>query len=287
MSAIPRRTFGSTGVDVPVVGLGTWELERDRAGAVAALRHGLDLGLTHVDTAEMYGGGEVEELVAEAIAGRRDEVFLVSKVLPSNASRQGTIAACEASLRRLRTDVLDVYLLHWPSRHPLAETIAGFQALQAAGKIRAWGLSNFDVDGMEQAIRIAGGSASDGALACNQVLYHLEERAIEHRVLPFCREHGVALVAYSPFGSGSFPSPSSRGGRVLAEVAERHGATPRQVALAFLVRDDAVFAIPRSGNPAHVADNAAAASLALDEEDLRAIDAAFPRGREPRSLPTL
>jgi diketogulonate reductase-like aldo/keto reductase len=254
---------------------------RDRATAVTALRRGLELGMTHIDTAEMYTGSE--ELVAEAIAGRRDEVFLVSKVLPQNATRKGTIAACEQSLRRLRTNRLDVYLLHWRGSHPLEETVAGFEQLERDGKIAAWGVSNFDVDDLEELRAFA----RPGRPACNQVLYHLEERGIEHAVLPWCESHGVALVGYSPFGSGRFPSPRSNGGRVLATIAAAHGVTARQVALAFLVRRPALFTIPKASDPTHAADNAAAAHLKLTDSDVEQIDAALPRGKRPRSLPTL
>lgn len=278
-----RRRFGNAALDVAVIGQGTWNIEKDpRASAVAALRRGLDLGLTHIDTAEMYGDGAAETLVAEAIAGRRDEVFLVSKVLPQNASRKGTIAACERSLARLRTDRLDCYLLHWPGDHPLEETLDAFEQLRHDGKIRAWGVSNFDVAELEAAWQIAG-----ARLACNQVLYHLQERAIEHAVLPWCEQHGVALVAYSPFGSGAFPGPRTKGGRVLQLVAEARGATARQVALAFLLRRPSVFAIPKAGRAPHVDDNAAAAALRLTDAEIARIERAFPRGRRPRELPTL
>ena len=279
-----HRPFGSTHRDVPVIGQGTWEIERgDRASAVAALRRGLDLGMTHIDTAEMYGNGEAEKLVAEAIAGRRDEVFLVSKVLPENASRKGTIAACERSLARLRTDHLDCYLLHWRGRHPLDATFAGMEDLKRQGKILAWGVSNFDVDDLEEAYRIAG----DGVIACNQVLYYLQERAIEHAVIPWCEQHGVTVVAYSPFGQHRFPGPRSAGGRVLIELAETHGATPRQVALQFLVRRSSVVAIPKASSPEHTAENAGAGRLHLNDEEIARIDQAFPRGARPRSLPML
>jgi diketogulonate reductase-like aldo/keto reductase len=278
------RPFGARGPLVPVIGQGTWQMERDsRAAAVATLRRGLDAGLSHVDTAEMYGDGRVEELVAEALAGRRDEVFLVSKVLPENASRRGTVAACEGSLRRLRTDRLDAYLLHWPGAHPLEETIDAFEELREDGKIRAWGLSNFDVPELEEALAIAG----EGRIACNQVLYHLGERGIEHHVLPFCEAHGIAVVAYSPFGSGRFPGPRSAGGRVLAEVARAHGADARQVALAFLVRADGVLAIPKTARAEHAAANAAAGDLELSPDQIRRLDRAFPRGPEPAELPVL
>jgi diketogulonate reductase-like aldo/keto reductase len=277
-----QRTFGATGRAVPVIGQGTWRLDDDdRAAALATLRAGLAAGLTHIDTAEMYG--EAEPLVAEAIAGRREGVFLVSKVLPSNASRAGTIAACERSLKRLGTDRLDGYLLHWPGASPLEETIAGFEALKAAGKILSWGVSNFDVDGLDEALRLAG----PGAIACNQVLYHLNERAIEHAVEPWCRRNGVALVAYSPFGSGEFPAPTSRGGRVLAEIAHAHGTSPYGVALAFLTRHDGVFAIPKTARPERARANAAAGALVLDAAEIARLDTAFPRGPRPRHLPML
>ena len=277
-----RRTLGTTGHAVAVIGQGTWQLAAaDRASAVAALRRGLALGMTHVDTAEMYGAAE--DIVGEAIAGRREEVFLVSKVLPQNASRRGTLAACERSLAKLRTDRLDCYLLHWAGPHPLEETIAAFEQLLRDGKIRAWGVSNFDVAELEEVRAIAG----DGHPACNQVLYHLEERAIEHDVLPWCVRHDVAVVGYSPFGSGRFPSARSRGGRVLARIAAAHGATPRQVALRFLVREPALFAIPKASSPAHTAENAQAGALALSPDELAEIDRAFPRGARPRELPTI
>jgi len=279
-----KRSFGPTGRRLPVIGQGTWNMERDdRARAIAALRRGLDLGLTHVDTAELYGSGEVEEMVGEAIAGRRDEVFLASKVLPENASRRGTIAACERSLARLRTDRLDLYLLHWPGNHPLKDTLAAFEELTQAGKILAWGVSNFDEQELAEAVAIAG----EGRVACNQLLYHLEERAIEHAAMPYCEEHGIAVVAYSPLGSGRFPSPRSRGGRVLAELAAAHGGTPRQVALAFLLRRPSLFAIPKASRSEHVEENAAAGDLVLSEDEARRIDEAFPRGRRRPGVPTL
>jgi diketogulonate reductase-like aldo/keto reductase len=279
-----KRRFGPTGREVAVIGQGTWNMERDdRRAAIAALRRGLEVGMTHVDTAEMYGDGLVEEMVGEALAGRRDEVFLVSKVLPQNASRRGTVQACERSLRRLRTDPLDCYLLHWPGPHPLRDTIAGFEELVAAGKIHAWGVSNFDEEDLAQAVAIAG----PGRVACNQVLYHLKERAIEHAVIPFCAGHGIAVVAYSPFGSGDFPSPASPGGRVLAEIARAHNATPHQIALAFLLRFPFLFAIPKAARPEHAEENAGAAEIELSEEEVRKIDAAFPRGPRRRGVPTL
>jgi diketogulonate reductase-like aldo/keto reductase len=282
---VERRRFGSTGREVAVIGQGTWYIEHvDAATAIATLRRGLDLGMIHIDTAEMYGSGVAEELVGEAIAGRRDEVFLVSKVLPHNASRNGTIAACERSLKRLKTDRLDCYLLHWSGSHPLEDTIAAFERLRADGKILSWGVSNFDVDDLDEVHRIAG----IGHPACNQALYHLRERAIEHAVIPWCEENGVAVVAYSPFGhAGGFPGPHTAGGRVLQEIADRHNSTPRQVALRFLTRRAALFAIPKASNPEHAEENAGAGALHLSDAELARIDAAFPLDPRPRSLPML
>ena len=279
-----RRPFGPTRCDVPVIGQGTWNLERgDRATAVKALRVGLDLGMTHIDTAEMYGSGAAEELVAEAIEGRRAVSFLVSKVLPHNASRRSTIAACERSLARLRTDFLDCYLLHWRGSIPLEETFTAFESLKAAGKVLSWGVSNFDESDLREAEKLVG----KGQLACNQVLYHLQERAIDHAVLPWCRSHDVALVAYSPFGHGVFPDPRSPGGRVLQEVAAAHRATPRQVALRFLLRDPAVVAIPKASTPEHAAENAGAGDLRLSTAELTLLDEAFPLGPRPSTLPMI
>ena len=276
------KKFGTTGHDVSVIGQGTWYIDRgDRKSAVAALRRGLDLGMTHVDTAEMYGDAEL--VIAEAIAGRRDETYLVSKVLPSNASRRGTIAACERSLSRLKTDHLDCYLLHWRGSYPLAETVEAFDQLVGAGKIRSWGVSNFDAGDLDELLDVAG----KGKIACNQVLYHLQERAIEHAVMPWCAKHNVAVVAYSPFGHNDFPDSRSKGGAVLQTVAKRHGVSTRQVALAFLARDPHVFPIPKSSNADHAAENAAAGDLTLGAEDIAALDQAFPRGPKPRSLPML
>lgn len=281
---IPQRAFGHTGARVSALGQGTWNLERaDRATAVAALRRGLDAGLTHIDTAEMYASGRVEELVGEAIRGHRDEVFLVSKVLPENASLRGTVRACERSLARLGTDRLDCYLLHWPGAHPLEDTIAAFERLAAEGKIRWWGLSNFDEEELAEAARIAGG----GRIACNQVLYHLGERSVEHAVIPFCEAHGIAVVAYSPFGSGRLPGAGDPRGRVLAEIARDCGASPHQVALAFLLRRPSLFAVPKAARMEHVADNAAAAGVQLGERDLRRIERAFPRGPRRGGVPVL
>jgi diketogulonate reductase-like aldo/keto reductase len=278
------RQFGSTKREVAAIGQGTWYNDGNkRAAAIAALRRGLDLGMAHIDTAEMYGSGDAEEMVAEAVVGRRDEVFLVSKVLPENASRHGTVAACEKSLARLKTDRLDCYLLHWRGRHPLADTIAAFEQLAGGGKILSWGVSNFDVPDLEEAVAIAG----EGRLACNQVLYHLQERAIEHAVLPWCERQGIAVVAYSPLGHGNFPGPRTEGGRVLEEIANAHNATPRQVAFRFLLRRASLFAIPKASTPLHAAENAGAGDLQLTFAELARIDAAFPLGPRPSELPTL
>ena len=277
-----HKKFGKTGHDVSVMGQGTWYIDHgDRRQAVAALRSGLDLGMTHIDTAEMYGDAEL--VIADAIAGRRDETYLVSKVLPSNASRRGTIAACERSLKRLKTDRLDCYLLHWRGSFPLTETVEAFEQLVRSGKIRAWGVSNFDADDLDELLDVAG----EGRIACNQVLYHLQERAIEHAVIPWCAKHDVAVVAYSPFGHDDFPDSHSKGGAVLQTVAKRHGASVRQVALAFLTREANLFAIPKASRAEHAAENAAAGDLVLSAEEMSLLDQGFPRGPKPRSLPML
>ncbi len=270
------HAFGPLEVRVPVIGQGTWQMHDRGAGAaraVAALKVGIELGMTHIDTAEMYGEGRAEEIVAEAIAGfPRERLFIASKVLPQNATYRGTMRACEQSLRRLRTDYLDVYLLHWPSSHPIGDTMRALEELVDTGKIRALGVSNFDVEDMEE----ARAALRRHPLACNQVLYHLSERTIEHAVLPFCRKHDIALVAYSPLGQGDFPTERSKQGQVLKAVAERLRATPSQVALAFLTRLEGTFAIPKAEAPDHVRENAAAGDLALSESDVAAIDAVFP-----------
>src|SRR6201996_9196833 len=251
-----QRQFG--GAQTSVIGQGTWYLDHgDRKAPVSALCRGLDLGMSHIDTAEMYG--EAELVIADAIAGRRDEVFLVSKVLPSNASRRGTITACERSLARLQTDRLDCYLLHWSGSTPLADTVAAFEELVRAGKIKSWGVSNFDTADLDQLQTVA----DKGRIACNQVLYHLQERAIEHAVIPWCVQHDVAVVAYSPFGHDEFPSPRSKPGQVLQGIADAHHATPRQVALAFLTRAPELLTIPKASRAEHAADNAAAGELSL------------------------
>ncbi len=260
------RAFGSA--QVPVLGIGTWKMEYDdRAAAIAAIRRAVELGMTHVDTAELYGSGRVETLVGEALAGIRDRVFLVSKVLPQNATYDGTLRACEQSLRRLRTDHLDGYLLHWREDLPLGDTFRAFDKLVEQGKIKQWGVSNFDHDDLAEALSLVG----EGTIACNQVAYHPDNRTIEHHVIPWCEQHRVAVVAYSPFGSGSF-----RPTRELDAIAKRVGATPRQLVLAFLTRRPSVLAIPKSSNVAHVEELAGAAQLQLDNATLREIDHLFP-----------
>ncbi|HWL27496.1 MAG TPA: aldo/keto reductase [Burkholderiaceae bacterium] len=279
-----ERLFGPTERRFGVIGQGTWNIEAaSRRSAVSALQQGLELGMRHIDTAEMYGSGAAETIVAEAIAGRREQAFLVSKVLPGNASLKGTRHACEQSLKRLRTDHLDCYLLHWRGDHPLEETFAALDALQREGKILSFGVSNFDVADLEEAEAIVG----PGRLACNQVLYHLHERAIEHEVIPWCEQRGIAVVAYSPFGHDDFPGPGSAGAKVLEDIAQANEATPRQIALAFLVRHQALFAIPKASRPEHARDNAAAGSIKLNGEEIAKIDAAFPRGPKPKYLPVI
>lgn len=277
-----QRTFGPTGRQTSVIGQGTWQLDdSDWKAASAALQRGFDLGMTHIDTAELYGDAEV--LIADAIAKRRNDVFLVSKVLPSNASRRGTVAACERSLKRLKTDRLDCYLLHWRGEHPLEHTIAAFEALQQAGKILSWGVSNFDVNDLNEAATIAG----EGRIACNQILYHLGERAIEHAEIPWCEEHGIAVVGYSPFGHNDFPDPKSKGGQVLAKIATDHGVTPRQIALAFLTRRPSLLTIPKASSLAHMEANARSGALVLTRDEIAQIDRVFPLGKRPRRLPMI
>ena len=269
------RKFGWTEQRVSLIGQGTWMMEGDpdhERRAIETLRLGIDLGMTHIDTAEMYGNGRVEELVSEAISGRRNEVFLASKVLPSNASFEGTQRACVRSLKRLRTDRLDLYMLHWLGEHPIRETMRAMEKLVREGLIRFIGVSNLDVEELsaaENALR-------NERLASDQVLYNLEERGIERRLLPYCERREMALVAYSPFGHGKFPSSRSVEGRVLALIAERHGRSPRQVALNFLARHPGVFAIPKAGRPEHAIENAGSVGWDLTDEDIAMIERAFP-----------
>jgi diketogulonate reductase-like aldo/keto reductase len=259
------RAFGWTGVQVPVLGQGTWMIEAAGRRGVDALRAGLDLGMTHIDTAAMYGNGRAEELVADAIDGHRAHVFLASKVLPSNASYDGTIRACERSLKRLRTDYLDLYMLHWPGNHPVEETMRAMTKLVERGAVRFAGVSNFDVHELPAA-------AEAQRLACNQVLYHLGDRGIERRLVPWCATRQIPVVAYSPFGHGDFPERS----KALREIARRRGRTPRQVVLNWVTRDPNVFTIPKTSRVERVRENAAALDFQLTPEDLADIDREFP-----------
>jgi diketogulonate reductase-like aldo/keto reductase len=279
------RRFGPLDRVVPVVGQGTWNvpLRGERADdAKRALRRGVELGMVHIDSAEMYGDGGAERLVGEAIRGLpRDQLFLVSKVLPSNATYDGTLRACEASLQRLGVEYLDCYLLHWRGSVPLGETMRALETLVQQGKIRALGVSNFEVDALAE----ARAALEREPIACNQVLYHLGERTIELHELPYCREHDIAIVAYTPFGRGEWEE--RRGAKTLEQIAGKHGATARQVILAFLTRDPNAFAIPKASSVTHVEENAGAGELRLDDEDSAAIDAAFPVRKRRGGIPTL
>jgi diketogulonate reductase-like aldo/keto reductase len=270
-----------SGEPIPVFGLGTWmmgEAEKKRGDEVAALKLGLDLGATLIDTAEMYGDGEAEDIVGDAIAGRRDGLFLVSKVLPENASRKDTVAACERSLKRLRTDRIDLYLLHWRGSTPLEHTLEAFIQLQREGKIRHWGVSNFDTDDMEELVVLAGGDQC----ATNQVLYNLKRRRIEYDLVPFCRARSIPVMAYSPIEQGRL-----LGAAALKEVAQRHDATTAQVALAWLLGQPATIVIPKATNPDHVRENFAALDLKLTDDDLAVLDRAFPPPQKKYALEML
>jgi diketogulonate reductase-like aldo/keto reductase len=264
-----------SGKGIPVLGQGTWNMGEDpdtRADEVAALRLGLDLGMSLIDTAEMYGEGGAEEVVGEAIAGRRDEVFLVSKVYPHHADRRGVQAACERSLRRLGTECIDLYLLHWRGKVPLAETLDAFMRLREQGKIADFGVSNFDREDMLEAAALPGGEL----VASNQVLYNLAQRGIEWDLLPWCRERRIPVMAYSPLESSPSEQRGLLGNPQLAAVARRHGVTPAQVALAWLLRQEGVVVIPKAVRPRHVRENRAALDLLLSAEDLAQLDAGFP-----------
>jgi diketogulonate reductase-like aldo/keto reductase len=255
---------------VPAFGQGTWHMGEDRrraAGEAAALRLGIELGMTLIDTAEMYGSGGAEEMIARATEGIRDSLFIVSKLYPYNASRTGVVAACERSLKRLATDRIDLYLLHWRGSIPLAETLDGFQRLQRDGKIRHYGVSNFDRADMAEWVALKGGDT----VAADQVLYNLARRGPEWDLVPWCREHKVAIMAYTPLGTGSM-----LGNPGLAEVARRHGATPAQIALAWLLRQEGTIVIPKASQVEHVRENRGALDIVLTEEDLAALDRAFP-----------
>ncbi len=280
------KPFGPTGQQLPVIGQGTWDIPESGAAvdeAKRAIRRGIELGMTHIDTAEMYGGGAVERIVGEAIAGiPRESLFITTKVLPGNARYSATIAACERSLRRLKLEYVDLYLLHWPSDVPLEETMRALAELVREGKTRYAGISNFDVEDMLEAQRYL----ANVPLACNQVLYHLKERGPEHRLIPVAAKHNIAIVGYTPFGRGRFPREAASPDGVLGRIAAKHGATPRQVILAFLTRHPNVFTIPKASSVEHVEQNARAGDLVLDARDIEEIDAAFPIGRE-RPLATL
>lgn len=285
MADMPTLALPS-GERVPVLGQGSWRMaERAarRADEIASLRSGIDLGMTLIDTAEMYAAGAAEELVGEAVAGRRDEVFLVSKVLPANASLQGTLDACAASLRRLGTDRLDLYLLHWRGRQPLAETVQAMTTLRERGDIRHWGVSNFDVDDLAELAEVPGSAGNQ----VDQVLYNLTRRGVEYDLLPWCAERGLPVMAYSPIEQGRMLRPRMRSHRTLREVGERHGATPAQVALAWVLRRDGMLTIPCTGDPAHVRENREALSLRLSADDLAVLDAAFHPPGAPQPLDVL
>ncbi len=275
-SGMIYRAFADTGIELPVIGQGTWRMGESPSRAIeeiAALRLGIDLGMTHIDTAEMYGDGGAEELVGRSIAGLRDRVFLTTKVLPSNASYSGTLKACERSLRRLKTDRVDLYLLHWwSSHHPVEETMRAMHELVASGKVRFVGVSNFNREQLNRAER----SLTGTLLKCNQVCYHLKACGIEFSLIPHCRARNMAVVAYSPFGSGSFIPERSKGGRVLAQIGARHGKSPRQVVLNFLTRTNGLFTIPKASNQDHVRENSDALGWQFTAEDLTAMDQAFP-----------
>jgi diketogulonate reductase-like aldo/keto reductase len=282
MSVLPMRAVDlPSGARMPVLGMGTWKLAQGRHPPeveAEALRTGLDLGMTLVDTAELYGDGASEVLVGRAIAGRRDDVFLVSKVLPHHSTFGGTISACQASLRRLGTDRLDLYLLHWRGQVPLEETAGAFEELRSVGLIRHWGVSNFDVSDMTELVGLAAGRAVE----TDQVLYNLRRRGIEWDLLPWCRQNGLPIMAYSPIEQGRL-----LGHPVLRAIAERQNATPAQVALAWVISHSGVCAIPEAGTPDHVRENAAALRVVLREDDLAELEAAFPRPPEPVPLEVL
>ena len=267
-----------SGREIPILGQGTWRMGEDSSqkdAEIAALRLGLDMGMTLIDTAEMYGEGGAEEVVGEAIANRREEVYLVSKVYPHNASRKGAVEACERSLKRLKTDRIDLYLLHWRSSIPLSETLEAFESLKEAGKIQDYGVSNFDADDMKKAINLPNGKQ----IATNQVLYNLARRGIEWDLLPWCRQHNIPIMAYSPIEQKGILNNSQ-----LKSVASRHNATPAQIGLAWLLQQQGIIAIPKASNPEHVKENSAALDIQLTQEDLTQLDRAFPPPNRKMSL---
>jgi len=280
MAILPTTTHLPSGEVVPVLGQGTWTMgadARQRKEEIASLRLGIELGMTLIDTAEMYADGGAERVVAQAIAGQRNTVFLVSKVLPEHATRRGAIAACERSLRRLKTDYLDLYLLHWREEIPLSETLEAFGKLLGSGKIRHWGVSNFDVVDMQELF----GSPHGATVAANEVMYNVRRRGIEYTLMPWCRRRRIPIIAYSPLDQGHLVRS-----RKLKDLAIRHDATPAQIALAWLVRQKGVIAIPKAANQAHVRANRTALNLRLDKHDLAALDRVFPPPTRKKSLET-
>ncbi|MDQ6724171.1 MAG: aldo/keto reductase [Thermoproteota archaeon] len=272
-----NRRFGWTDVDVPIIGQGTWMIENSSSSdlnhiAIKTLQSGLDLGMTHIDTAEMYGNGKAEELVGQAILGRREEVFLVSKVIPSNASYEGTLRACNRSLKNLKTDYLDLYLLHWPSAFPIDETMRAMEKLVSEGLVKFIGVSNFNLKELQEAELVL----QNERIACNQLLYNLGYRAIERTILPYCIKQEIAVVGYSPFGHGDFPFPKSINGKVLVEIANRHRKTPRQIVLNFLALHSNIFTIPKTSSPDRVKENSESVGWNLTNEDIVDINCIFP-----------
>lgn len=283
-----EREFGKTGRNIPVIGQGTWNFPdkgEDVKTAVRALQEGIELGMTHIDTAEMYGDGRSEEIIGEAIQGLkidRSKLFIVSKVLPSNSSYKGTLEACERSLKRLKTDYLDCYLLHWRGNVPLSETMKAMEQLVDEGKIRSLGVSNFDVYDLEEAKTCL----KKHPMACNQVLYNLYERGIERRLVPYCAKHGISVVAYTPFGQRAVPPSTTREGEALERLAKNHNATERQIILAFVTRNQNVLTIPKAAKSAHVKDNAGALNLTLDQDEIAELDLLFPAPKKDVPLAT-
>ncbi|MEI9932463.1 MAG: aldo/keto reductase [Rhizomicrobium sp.] len=278
------RKFGSAPSAVSLIGQGTWRIEKnERSEAIQALKRGIDLGMTHIDTAERYGFGVVEEIVAEADGWAAPGGFSGLEVLPDNAAPTNVLRSCENSLRRLKTDRLDCYLLHWRGEVPLIETIGAFEQLKQEGKILSWGVSNFDLPDLEEIASFA----DPKKIACNQILYHLEERRSEHTVVPWCREHGIAITAYSSFGHEGFPSLTTAAGRVLSDLAQDRGVSARQIALAFLARNHDIFFIPRSTNADHTEENCRSIEIVLTASELERLETAFPQGPRPEILPSI
>jgi diketogulonate reductase-like aldo/keto reductase len=270
-----RRKFGWSDDKVPVIGQGTWMIDGDsikELRAIETLRLGLEQGMSHIDTAEMYGNGHVEELVGEAIEGRRDKIFLVSKVLPYNASYEGTLKACKMTLKRLKTEWLDLYLLHWPGSYPIRETMRAMEKLVSDGLVKYIGVSNFDVKDIVEEEQVL----QNERIVCNQVLYNLLDRVIERQLLPYCNNKGIAVVGYSPFGHGNFPSTETVEGKLLTKIGQKYNRTPKQVAMNFLTRHPSTFTIPKITIPERMKENSGGVGWSLKEDDINAIDRAFP-----------